>query len=359
MLLEKPCQVAFFSAIVKRYGLSSALSFRNERADDNPDDRERYKEDEVSALLGVGLFVVGALLAIFATERLLEGLVGLSKVFHISAFAVGAVLSGFEAENIAVGLAAGGRGGAPVALGTVFGGAIFLICIALGLGALLFPLEVRLPRGVVLIFAASSVVAGLGLVAPITPRWVGVVLLLAFFAAMTYLIRVSQTSKVLEAAGEVKEAQEKQRSLWVALGLTLFGIVVIGIGGELVAQGAERIIATFGVPALFMGMIVSPAAIEIEEVFRQAIPSKKGRHDVSAGNLIGTLLYFVLFNLGLIALITPVRVDPLVRHLDWPFLVVVTLLVSAFLWRGRVGRLAGGTLLVAYAIYVTLHVVFH
>jgi cation:H+ antiporter len=309
--------------------------------------------------LGIGLFVVGAILAIFATERLLEGLVGLSIMLRLSAFVVGAILSGFEAENVAVGLAAGVQGVAAVALGTVFGGAIFLLCVALGVGAIFFPLEVKLPRSVLLIFAGSPLLVGIGLISPVTPRWSGAVLLVAFMAAMIYLVWVSRKQHVLVAAGEVKEAQEKQRPLWMAIGLTLFGIIVISIGGEFVAQGAERIIAGLGVPALFMGMIVSPAAIEIEEVFRQAIPSKEGRHDVSAGNLIGTLLYFLLFNLGLIVLLTPVKVDPLVLQLDWPFLVAVTLLATFFLWRGRVGRGAGALLLTTYGVYIALHVLFH
>jgi cation:H+ antiporter len=90
-----------------------------------------------------------------------------------------------------------------------------------------------------------------------------------------------------------------------------------------------------------MGMVVTPAAIELEAVFRQAVPAREGRPDVSAGNLIGTLLSFVLCNLGLIALLTPVRVDPRARWLDWPFLVGVTWVATIFLWRGRIGRGAG------------------
>src|SRR5229473_3244365 len=124
----------------------------------------------MSALLGIALFVIGVLLAIWATEQLLEGLVSLSVALRLSAFAVGAVLSGFEAENVAVGLAAGQRGAAPVALGTVFGGAIFLVCVALGVGALLFPLEVRLPHSVITMFAVSPLLVGLSLIAPATPR---------------------------------------------------------------------------------------------------------------------------------------------------------------------------------------------
>jgi cation:H+ antiporter len=94
----------------------------------------------------VVLFVVGVVLAVWATERLLEGLVGLAFWAHLPSFTVAALLSGLEAENIAVGLAAGSRGAAPIALGSVFGGAIFLVCVALGLGALLYPLRVHLPR---------------------------------------------------------------------------------------------------------------------------------------------------------------------------------------------------------------------
>ena len=100
-----------------------------------------------------------------------------------------------------------------------------------------------------------------------------------------------------------------------------------------------------------MGMVVTPAAIELEEVIRQAVPTRAGHPEVSAGNLVGTLLYFVLFNLGLIALLTPVTLDARVRMLDWPMLVAVIWIATAFLAHGRVGRVEGGLLLVAYGVY--------
>src|SRR5450759_4163603 len=114
------CKVCFHSLIV----VSSLF------VEDN--DEKSVFGEIVSAFFGIALFVIGVLLAVWATERLLEGLVGLSVALRLSAFAVGAVLSGFEVENVAVGLAAGARGTASVALGTVFGGATFLVCVALG-----------------------------------------------------------------------------------------------------------------------------------------------------------------------------------------------------------------------------------
>jgi cation:H+ antiporter len=117
------------------------------------------------------------------------------------------------------------------------------------------------------------------------------------------------------------------------------------------------VIAGLGVPALLMGMVVTPAAIELEEVVRQAVPTREGHPEVSAGNLVGTALYFLLFNLGLIALLAPVPVAPEIRTLDWPFLVGATWLATVFLARGRVGRPEGAVLLLAYGVYVALHVV--
>ncbi len=308
------------------------------------------------AWLAVVLFVVGAVLAIWATERFLEGVVSLAARLRLSAFVIGAVLYGLEVENIAVGLSAGAGHVAPIALGTVYGGAIFLIGIALGLGAVIAPLEARLPRGFLILFAATPVIAGLGVIGAAPPRWIGAVLLVVFVCAMGYLVVTARRQDFLLSSHEVSKAQAKRYAFAPALGLTALGLVVIGVAGELVARGAAGIITAFGVPALLMGMVVSPAAIELEEVARQAIPAKRGRADVSAGNLVGTLLYFLLFNLGLIMLFTPVQVAPLVRTLDWPTLILVTWLATLFLWRGRVGRGAGLVLVALYVAYVILHV---
>src|SRR6266851_1486375 len=231
------------------------------------------------APFAVALFVVGVVLAVWATERLLDGLVGISHAARLPTFAVGALLSGFEAENVAVGLAAGVSDAPQVALGTVFGGAIFLVCVALGLGGVLYPLEVQLPRGVLLTLASAPLLAGLPLIAERTPRITGAILLIAFAGCMAYLIAVSRTHRFVDN-DEVEEALEHPRGWFAALGLTVVGIVVIGIGGELVATGAIRVVATLGVPMAFMGMVVAPAAIELEEIVRQAVPTRKGHPEV-------------------------------------------------------------------------------
>ena len=307
-------------------------------------------------MIAIGAFLLGVVVVVVSTEWLLDGMVGLAALLRLAPFAIAGIFSGLEAENVAVGLVAA-RGGVPeLALGTVFGGASFIVCVALGLGAVLYPLRVRLPRTVLLVLAATPVLAGLALIGDVTPRLAGAVLLAAFVLALGYVVIASRRDDFLEA-GEVLEAVGRRRRWWVAPLLTLIGIVVITVGAELVTYGARGMITGLAVPAALMGMVVTPAAIELEEVIRQAVPAREGRPDVSAGNLVGTVIYFVLFNLGLIALAAPVRVSALTRSLDWPFLVAATWIATIFLSRGGVSRLQGAALLCLYAGYVAGHLV--
>lgn len=294
------------------------------------------------------LFAAGVGMVVWATE----GLVELAHIVRVSMFAIAAVLSGFEAENVAVGLAAARKEASKLALETVFGGAICLVCGVLGLRALLYPLRVNLTRGFLVLLAACPFVAGIGILGEETSSLAGVVLLLAFVVAICYLILASRNYTFLESE-EVREAQEKRRSYHGAVGLTVVGILVTALGGELVAEGAGSIVSVLGLSTLLVGMVVTTAAIEIEEVILQAVPARGPSGGRAAGNLVGTLLYFLWFNFGLIALIFPVKVDLQVRVFDWPYLVAVTWLAATFFFaRGRVGRTEGALLVAAYVLYV-------
>jgi cation:H+ antiporter len=306
----------------------------------------------VSTVIAIAQFLGGAALVIAATGALVKGLVGVSRALRIAPFVASALLSGLEAENIAVGLAAGHAGLAEVALGTAYGGAIFMLTVALGLGVLVAPLEIKLPAPMPWLLPGAAVLAGLPLARTTTPRWADV-LLAAFALAAVYLVSAAKDRELMAVT---EEPRGWQQTWWGATGLTIGGLPVITAGGLLVERGASGLISTAGLPAALVGMVISPAVIESEEVIRQAVPAKMGFSDIAAGNLIGTVLYFTLLNLGLITLLTPVAVPATVRTLDWPVLAGVSLLVAVLLARGRLTRAHGLFLLAIEAGYVAAHV---
>lgn len=82
------------------------------------------------------------------------------------------------------------------------------------------------------------------------------------------------------------------------------------------------------------------------------IPACRGQADISVGHILGSVLFFLLFNVGLIALVRPLQVDRSVLGFYWPAMMLALFLVSTFLWRGRIGRLEGAILLWLYGLYV-------
>jgi hypothetical protein len=74
----------------------------------------------VNALLAIGAVVLGVLIVIWSTERLLDGMVGLAGLLRVAPLVIAGIFSGLEAENVAVGVVAARDRHSEIALGTVW-----------------------------------------------------------------------------------------------------------------------------------------------------------------------------------------------------------------------------------------------
>lgn len=304
-------------------------------------------------LAGALIFAIGLALTVWASRRFASGLGTLAQGVGLSTYAAGALLAGFRAGNIAVGLAAANALAAPIALGAIVGGAIFLLCVPLGLRALRAPLRasVRVPGAYAALFAGAPLAAGLPLLAPSLSRWGGLVLLCLYVAALAYVL-TSPGARALARAKDAPLARYQGGALGGGIARAIVGMIGLGVGGAFVTQGAVTVALGLDVAPLLMGMIVVPAALGLVAAPRRAYDDGD---DAGVGHVLGAQLNLLLFGLGLLALLAPVAVDPLVRRLDWPFLIGASWLVALALWRGRMGRFTGAILVVAYAGLIALH----
>jgi len=72
---------------------------------------------------------------------------------------------------------------------------------------------------------------------------------------------------------------------------------------------------------------------------------------------VGTVVVLLTLNLGIIAMVNPVKADPLVLRFHAPYLVACTIAVAlALLSRARLGRWMGAALVSAYALYLGFNV---
>jgi cation:H+ antiporter len=306
-------------------------------------------------LASAALFLIGIVLVVYASEKLVEGVVGTSAMLGISSFLVAVIFIGFDPENLAVGGVAAYEGVAGLALGSIIGAAMVAVALAFGVTALLAPMQFeRVPARVLIVPVLAVLLPGLLIFDGRLGRWDGAVLLLGYALSIGYLWHLGRRGLDVRPKGEVSEALEEGRSLrgWKAVALLGISLVGLVIGSEMLVAGAREIIAAVGLSDTVFGMTVLALLVSIEELARELPAALRGRPEISFGNVAGSVLAFFLFNAGVIALIGPVEVGALVLRFYYPASVVTVLIVSALVGRRRVSRAAGALLVLLYLAFV-------
>ena len=295
-------------------------------------------------------------LVLWGADRFTDGALRTAARFCLSTFYVGAVVSGFEPENLVTGAAAAVDGLHQVALGTVIGSAVFMLTGGLGLALLIVPMEVRIPHDGALAMVVSLALFAGALWNGIVSRTEGAVLALAAVGLMVWLYR---RSSVFQRAAEEEDDEidsEGQGSRVKAVSLLVAGVAVMLLGAELMVHGVRALLSGARLTETFLGMAVVGLGESLEETARMVAPARRGHPELAWGNVVGTVVILLTFNLGLVALIHPLTADPLVLRLHAPYLAGCVLIVALAIARARrLGRLMGVLLLALYALYLALN----
>lgn len=301
----------------------------------------------MSSLAALALLGAGVALVVAGADVFFRGLLALAARLGLPAFVVTVVLSGFELENLAAGIAANAKGLPGAAAGTFLGGTTFLAAGVAGLGALIAPMRSRLPLPALAWTAAAPLPLLFFARDGTLSRLDGGLLVLWFLVALAGLARSGRSL----LAAEPVEARRRP------LVLLLAGLGVLTLGGELLGEGLRKAVSRFGVSATLLGNTAVAASVEAEELARVALPARRGRPDVALANVLGTVVHFIAFNAGVIALVQPLRLDDATLELHLPATLVATAALCALLaLRGGLGRVEGAVLLTLYGAYLALAV---
>lgn len=100
----------------------------------------------MSTAVGLGALVVAIAMVVWAADMFVDGLLGVGRRLGMAPFVLTVALSGFETENLAAGIATNARGLPGAAAGTFLGGVTFLALGVAGLGGVIAPMRLELPR---------------------------------------------------------------------------------------------------------------------------------------------------------------------------------------------------------------------
>jgi cation:H+ antiporter len=302
----------------------------------------------MSAAVGLVVLVTGVLLVVGAADLLVDGLLGAGRRLGVAPFVLSVALSGFETENLAAGIAANAKGLPGAAAGTFLGGIVFLALAVGGLGGLIAPMRVELPRR----FAVWTAVAPLPLLAAGVDGRISRVeggLLIVWFAIA--LVGAARTGRDLLAGHE----GVPERRPFTRLAVGLAGLTG---GGWLLGEGLHAVVRNAGVAPTLLGNTALAASVEAEELARVAVPARRGRPELALGNIAGTIVHFAALNAGVIALVKPLTLDHDTTRFYLPAATACpALLALVLVTRRRIGRLEGAVLAALYAVYLAAAIV--
>ncbi len=305
-------------------------------------------------IYAVAIFVIGLLLILYFSEKLVEATVGTSLGFGVSSFLISAIFIGFDPENLALGAVASHDGVTGIAIGTVIGSAMVAIALAFGITALISPMKFeRAPIQVLLIPVAAIVIFGALSFDGLLSRIDGIVLLIGYGLAVWYLIFLGKRGLDIQPRGETAEALEEglQLNRWQYAGLLVVSLAAIIFGSEMVVDASETLIADLGFSDTVFGMTILALVVSIEELARELPAALKGRGDITFGNVLGSVLAFFLFNAGIIALVRPLPIGPDVFSFYLPISLGVILFVTYMMIRKSIPRWAGAILVMGYLVF--------
>jgi cation:H+ antiporter len=314
------------------------------------------------------VLIVGVFCLVLGAEWLVRGASTLASRLGIAPIIIGltVVAFGTSAPEMAVSIGGALSDKADVALGNVIGSSSFNILLILGLSAAVSGLSInqRLLRiDIPFLTVVSCIVYGLAWNGTIG-RLEGAALFLGVIAYTGWLIvtarkgGITETPEVqAEYADSEKEIEGETNSkpLYFQVGLVLVGLVLLVLGSNLLVNAATKIASALGVSDLVIGLTVVAAGTSLPELATSVMAAIRGRRDIAVGNVVGSNLFNLLSVLGASAFVSKngISVGDEALRLDFPVMLVATIVLIPICWNGfAIKKWEGALLVMFYGAYV-------
>ncbi|MFV8280006.1 calcium/sodium antiporter [Christiangramia marina] len=135
----------------------------------------------------------------------------------------------------------------------------------------------------------------------------------------------------------------------------IVGFVLLVIGGEFLVRSSVAISLKLSISRMVVGLTVVSFATSAPELLVSLQAAIDGFSDISLGNVIGSNIANIGLVLGLTAMVSPLMVDRDFYRINWPVMMLFSIVLYFFLQSGEVlSRIEGGILLLGLVGYMFL-----
>lgn len=131
------------------------------------------------------------------------------------------------------------------------------------------------------------------------------------------------------------------------------GLLFLVVGGEFLVRSSVGLSFKLNLSKIIIGMTVVSFATSAPELIVSLKAAINGHPDLALSNVIGSNIANIALVLGLTAIISPLEVDKDFYKMNWPMMVLVSLVLYFFLVSdGLLGRIEGVILFISLIIFI-------
>ena len=299
------------------------------------------------------LFIGGVGVLYFGAEWLVRGSARLATSLGVSPIVLGltVVSMGTSAPELVVSVVAAVGGHGDLAIGNVMGSNLANIGLVLGISAIMRPLNVS---GRIVTREVPVMLIITALLLPVIwdlriGRLEGIALLGVLGGYLWFILR---TAKAEDEAvlGEYEQFAKEAVGLtpWAAvrdLALITMGIMGLVMGAFAIRESALALAEAMGISELVIGLTLVSIGKSLPELATSVVAAFRDEADIAVGNVIGSNVFNIAAILGITATITPLPVNPQVLRLEFPAVVIMSVLLIPIVRANLTIRRAEGIVL--------------
>ena len=314
------------------------------------------------------LFVLGALLLIKGGDWFVDSAVGVAKRFKVPEIIIGAtvVSIGTTLPEVMVSVTAAVNNNGAIAYGNAIGSIICNTALIAALTIAIRPAPVNKKTIVspVLFFFVS---AGIYMVAAYIfgrfDRWLGIVMLLVFAAYMA--MTIYKGFKNPEEVHDESDGDSDGGSLVKNIVVLILSAALIAVGADMLEGSSVSLATMAGIPTEVVGVTVVALCTSLPELVTAVTALAKGHGALSLGNIIGANIFNLVLVSGAAVTISPFVIPEgsklfgynTSQLIEIPLMVaVMAIMTLPAVFKGKLRRWQGLTLLGIYAAFVVLQV---
>ena len=315
------------------------------------------------------LFVVGVVLLIKGGDWFVDSAVGIAKRFHVPEIIIGAtvVSIGTTLPEVMVSVTAAVNNNGAIAYGNAIGSIICNTALIAALTIAIRPAPVNkkaVITPVIFFFVSAAIYMVAAYLFGRFDRWLGIIMLIVFGIYMASTIYSGFKNPVEKQEGEEEETSSNGQFIKDIIMLVI-SAALIAVGADMLEGSSVSLATVAGIPTEVVGVTIVALCTSLPEFVTAVTALIKGHGALSLGNIIGANIFNLVLVSGAAVTLSPFVVPEGSKLLGYntsqlieiPLMVIVMALMTLpTLFKGKLRRWQGITLLCIYVAFVTLQV---